>query len=606
MNYSRNISAEYIRKALTPKSESSANVFTETAIAKDYCYEPVPTSIMAEEIILKNESGTLTRKLIHFCFVHKESLKRMPIIGAKLVKIKKKKLESGRKMIDVSEYLPMHYSQFIPMMYKILLNREPDSNGLASFVAMAKNGASNGAIIYVFAISDEFANRAAVANLKHYKKLYKKYLRNLRIKNIPILGRLVKIAALPSQLSTFSDNYEYYNGALIGAINSLNEKYNGMCSNIELLNRRLNSVAETSAEQYERMYADIDKVNKTVTGLVEKYDELYADIDTMNKAVISSIENYDKLYDNVNRIKSLTASINDMTANLHTKSDGIAELITNVSVKEDALPEYIYQISQKSKTAITGVPGGVISVIAGDFIFGVPSEEWGLAHYLSLNGHFEKGTEEFFCNMLRQGANVLDIGANLGIFTLHALKAGCNVYSFEPSPSIFRILNQNIKVNGYAESGMAHTFQNAVSDEEKTISFYVCDGMSGHSNMYAAEKNSDTEIKVNTVVIDKLEILPSKIDVVKIDVEGAEYSVLVGMQDLIRYNPQMKIIIEFAPENIKQAEIEPTELLNLIKKLGFEYYLIDETTGKLEFITEAALMQCFSVNLLLTKEQIDL
>ena len=296
----------------------------------------------------------------------------------------------------------------------------------------------------------------------------------------------------------------------------------------------------------------------------------------------------------------------NMIVNLHEKNDNMAQIMTAVSQKQDNLPEYISQVAQKTKTVVSGIPGGVISVMAGDFIFGVPSGEWGLAHFLSLNDHFEKGTEEAFCRLLKPGMNVLDIGANLGMFTLHALKAGCNVYSFEPSPDIFRIMNQNIKVNGFAESGLAHAFQTAVSDEEKTISFFICEGMSGHSNMYAAEKSGDVEIQVQTTVIDEMAVLPDKVDVIKIDVEGAEYKALCGMKKLISRNPQIKILMEFAPEIIKRADVEPSDLLELIKKFGFELYLIDEATGDVSPVGYNELMQCFSVNLLLSKEKIDL
>ena len=600
MNYSRNISAEYIRKALTSKCENNTDIPVEASLCGNYCVERVPTSEMAEEIILKNESGAIKRKLIHFCFSHKESIKRIPVIGTKLVEIKKRKLEAGRKMIDISEYLPLHYSEFIPLMYKLLLNRLPDDSGLASFVAMVKNGASNAALAYIFAVSDEFTGRAAVANLKQYKKQYKKYLRSIKIKRLPIIGRLARLAALPSQLSTFYDNYEYYNGKLMNTTAALHEKYMEICGNIDEMNRKLDSAAAFTSENYSSLCGEINKLNAFTS---EKYSSLCGEINKLNAF---TSEKYNSLCGENQGLAGLVRENSNMIVNLHEKNDNMAQIMTAVSQKQDNLPEYISQVAQKTKTVVSGIPGGVISVMAGDFIFGVPSGEWGLAHFLSLNDHFEKGTEEAFCRLLKPGMNVLDIGANLGMFTLHALKAGCNVYSFEPSPDIFRIMNQNIKVNGFAESGSAHTFQTAVSDEEKTISFFICEGMSGHSNMYAAEKSGDVEIQVQTTVIDEMAVLPDKVDVIKIDVEGAEYKALCGMKKLISRNPQIKILMEFAPEIIKRADVEPSDLLELIKKFGFELYLIDEATGDVSPVGYNELMQCFSVNLLLSKEKIDL
>lgn len=664
VNNNRNISAEYIRKSLNPKKESpiseleqdTVNIPVEDPISNYNCSESISAPAAEPEVI--------------------------PAAEECLQQINNEALPAVRKTIDISGYLHMHYSEFIPLMYEVFFNRQPDGSGMASFIQMVRNGASNAAIAYVFAVSDEFAGRADVADLPIYKKNYKKYIRKLRIKHIPLFGRLAQLFALPSQLSTFYDNYEYYNGKHINTAAQLNEKYMGICADIDELNRRLNNIAEVSDDKFCRIYENMEALNRRLNiissltsenyhslgramgelkgqldktaavfsrnygSMSEKLDKTAAMLsenygsmsEKLDKTAESFSENYRRLDSNIEELnkkmngiaedirslgkttdameqenRTAFGALNELAdensriiIGLHEKNDDLSRLITSVSQKIDALPEYISAVSQKTKTAVTGVPGGVISVMAGDFIFGVPSEEWGLAHYLSLNGHFEKGTEEAFCRLLKPGMNVLDIGANLGMFTLHALKAGCNVYSFEPSPSIFRIMNQNIKVNGFAEIGRAHTFQNAVSDEEKTVSFYVCDGMSGHSNMYAAEKTNDTEVTVNTVVIDNMTELPVNVDIIKMDIEGAEYSALCGMKKLIANNPRVKIFMEFAPEILARACVEPSELLRLIKELGFNYYQIDESTGKFKSVSENELIDCFSVNLLLTKESIDL
>lgn len=700
VNYNRNISSEYIRKSLDPKKESpiseleqdTVNIPVEDPISNDNCSESISAPAAEPEVI--------------------------PAAEECLQQINNEAPPAVRKTIDISGYLHMHYSEFIPLMYEVFFNRQPDGSGMASFIQMVRNGASNAAIAYVFAVSDEFSGRADVADLPLYKKQYKKYIRKLRIKHIPLFGRLAQLFALPSQLSTFYDNYEYYNGKHINTAAQLNEKYMGICADIDELNRRLNNIAEVSDDKFCKIYENMEALNRRLNiissltsenynslgramgelkgqldqtaavfsrnyesmgekldntaamlsencgSMSEKLDKIAAMlsenygsmsekldktaamlsenygsmIEKLDKTAESFSENYRRLDSNIEELnkkmngiaedtrsfgktadaieqenRTAYEALNELadensriTIGLHEKTDDLSRLITSVSQKTDALPEYIAGVSQKTKTAITGIPGGVISVMAGDFIFGVPSEEWGLAHYLSLNGHFEKGTEEAFCRLLKPGMNVLDIGANLGMFTLHALKAGCNVYSFEPSPSIFRIMNQNIKVNGFAESGRTHTFQNAVSDEERTVSFYVCDGMSGHSNIYAAEKENDTEVSVNTTVIDNMSELPGNVDIIKMDIEGAEYSALCGMKKLIAKNPGVKIFMEFAPEILDRACVEPSKLLKLIKDLGLNYYLIDESTGKFKSVSENELIDCFSVNLLLTKESIDL
>lgn len=673
MNYSRNISTDYIRSVLSQQTEKPPVSEPQPASASTYSYfVNAPSSEMAEEIILKNESNALVRKLIHFCFSKKETIKQIPIIGKKLLEIKNSRLAAVKKCIDVSPYIPLHYSEFIPLMYQIFLNRVPDSSGLASFNAMVKNGASNAALAYVFAVSEEFGGRAAVANIKAYRKQYNKYVNRSRLKRIPVLGRIIRIFALPSQLSVFYDNYEYYNGKVIEANAAL-------AWNIDVLSRRIFDINEALTGRVEALGREISGTNEALTGKVKvlsreisdtnevlsrsvddlkmKVNNINTVIDDRTLKIYNSISETDKnimqnisenrsafnsltaltsegkqylestitgMHEKIDGVSQITTAVSQKTdsmtaltaesrqclegmmTGIHEKMDVVSQVTTAVSQKTDDLPAYISQVSLKSKTAILGIPGGVISVMAGDYIFGVPSEEWGLAYYLSLNGHFEKGTEELFCKLLKPGMNVLDIGANLGMFTLHALKKECFVYSFEPSPKIYSILNQNIKVNGFAESGRIHTFEAAVSDKEKTISFFVCEGMSGHSNMYGSEKSDDKEIQVKTVVIDDLPELPDKVDIIKMDIEGAEYSALCGMKKVIARNPNVKIVMEFAPENIRRAGVEPAELLKLIRKYGFNYYLIDEVTSSLSRIGNQKLMECYSVNLLLTKDKVSL
>ena len=713
-----NISSEYIRKNLNKKNgepipdPSLLNVNTpcETPINANFCSENNPAPAETP----RTESGDIPAP------VGSQQEQNVSVPAA------------GRRTIDISEYLPMHYSEFIPLMYQIFFNRQPDISGMASFIQLIRNGASNAAVAYIFAISDEFADRADVKDIKLYKKKYKKYIGKLRIKRIPLFGRLAQIAALPSQLSTFYDNYEYYNGKLMNTAAALNEKYMGICANIdsltgklndtiaytsdnfcriygniEELNRKLSDTAAASAENYRRLDGDIrdlDKklsvigaltserysglgrnikglrekledtaaafsencrsLNGKITGIAEETLSLGKSVGTFEQESRAAFEALNELTSEQSRmtvalheksdgisqlitafsencrslngkitgiaeetlslgksvgtfeqesraafeaLNELTSEQSRMTVALHEKSDGISQLITAVSQKTDELPEYISGIAQKTKTVIPGILGGVIAVMAGDFFFGVPSEEWGLAQHLSLNGFFEKGTEEFFRSLLRPGMNVLDVGANLGIFTLHALKADCNVYSFEPIPRIFRILEQNVKVNGFAVTGKSHLYNCAVSDKNGTSDFYCTPQMCGQSsNLFEPLTQTDEKISVQVVTLDEKLNQAGKIDVIKMDVEGAEYSALCGMKKLISRNPKIKIIMEFGPENMKRARVEPSDLLKLIKELGFRYYLIDEATGNLRSVNEEELMQCFSVNLLLTKEKIDL
>ena len=221
--------------------------------------------------------------------------------------------------------------------------------------------------------------------------------------------------------------------------------------------------------------------------------------------------------------------------------------------------------------------------------------------YLSQTGHFEAGSEQFFEACLRPGMTVLDLGANLGMYTLRALRKGCRVFSYEPTPRTCRLLQQNIKVNGFLESGRSHVVAAAVSDTCGNVEFFEIPGMCGHNSIYEEDRETRS-ITVPTVTLDSQIEEIGRVDVIKMDIEGAEYRALLGMRRLLEGNPQVQILMEFAPGHMKRAGVSPEEMLDLIHELGFTYALIDEESAQAAPVGRQELLAADSVNLYLKRE----
>ena len=290
-----------------------------------------------------------------------------------------------------------------------------------------------------------------------------------------------------------------------------------------------------------------------------------------------------------------------ISTSLSEKLDQQIGISTSLSQKLDGIPGFVAQNGVLSHTAVTGIAGGVTGILADGFILGVPSEEWGLAMYLSQTGHFEAGSEQFFEACLRPGMTVLDLGANLGMYTLRALRKGCRVFSYEPTPRTCRLLQQNIKVNGFLESGRSHVVAAAVSDTCGNVEFFEIPGMCGHNSIYEEDRETRS-ITVPTVTLDSQIEEIGRVDVIKMDIEGAEYRALLGMRRLLERNPQVQILMEFAPGHIKRAGVSPEEMLDLIHELGFTYALIDEESAQAAPVGRQELLAADSVNLYLKRE----
>lgn len=201
-----------------------------------------------------------------------------------------------------------------------------------------------------------------------------------------------------------------------------------------------------------------------------------------------------------------------------------------------------------------------------------------MAGAISL-GEYEPETVVFFRSCLKKGMTVIDIGANLGYFTVIAAgqvgPAG-KVFSYEPDPRNFNLLKKNIVTNGFKN---VRAILVALSDCPGTRKLFFGDNQTTHS--FGDKKGTGQSESVITNTLDNsLKTLDcSKIDVIKMDIEGAEPLALEGMRETIAGNPALIIIFEFHPKAIKRLNHSPLEFLERFKELGFSLSLIDEDHG---------------------------
>jgi FkbM family methyltransferase len=247
---------------------------------------------------------------------------------------------------------------------------------------------------------------------------------------------------------------------------------------------------------------------------------------------------------------------------------------------------------------ISGGADILVTEVAG-MIVGVPGNEWRMAAYHAFRGVMEPGLTKYFCTLIKPGTVVVDVGANVGIYTLLAaklLEGTGKIYSFEPTPRIYEILRDNVQVNSFLELGIVHLHQLAVTDISGKARFSIFNNDSGHNTLFHDGK-ADDEIDVTTISLDEILATQERVDIVKIDAEGAEPLILRGMQQVIKRNPKIRILLEFAPVHLIRAGSSPLELLDEFASFGFGIRRIDDVNGDLLSVTRGELAEAFSVNL---------
>jgi FkbM family methyltransferase len=133
------------------------------------------------------------------------------------------------------------------------------------------------------------------------------------------------------------------------------------------------------------------------------------------------------------------------------------------------------------------------------------------------------------------GWTVIDIGANVGTFTLHAARAGAHVYAFEPNPDCFARLQSNIRENGV--ESLVTLFQQAVSDTSGDGQMVVATGGTTGGTVTRGSEVSRGRVRITT--LDEV-VAPSPtdtIDLLKMDIEGAEVDALKGASDRVGSDP---------------------------------------------------------------------
>lgn len=178
---------------------------------------------------------------------------------------------------------------------------------------------------------------------------------------------------------------------------------------------------------------------------------------------------------------------------------------------------------------------------------------------------------------LSEGSVFLDVGAHIGYFSIKAArKVGSTgrVVSFDPNPEILKLLRDNVAAN-HTSNVIVEPI--ACTDRDQMLTFYaVPTGNTGASSLARGNAEPWSEAtkpyQVRGRPIDDVvrELNLSRVDAIKVDVEGAEVSVLRGAIDTLkRFHP--KLIVEVSAPQLANFQTTPAELVSLIRSAGYDY-----------------------------------
>lgn len=202
---------------------------------------------------------------------------------------------------------------------------------------------------------------------------------------------------------------------------------------------------------------------------------------------------------------------------------------------------------------------------------------------LFLTHTWEPEETRFVIGLLKKGDVFVDLGANIGYFDLiasDAVGSTGKVFAFEPDPDNLRLLRKNVEVNGCANVCIE---PKAVTDVNRSVTLYLSSTNHGDHRIYAstdAKESNDGLVRLSLVVegvtLDSYFPPGSRVDLIKMDIQGAEYFAVQGMIRLLRENHGAVLLLEFWPRGLREAGVTPSALLQQLLDLGFAPHLLDK------------------------------
>ena len=178
---------------------------------------------------------------------------------------------------------------------------------------------------------------------------------------------------------------------------------------------------------------------------------------------------------------------------------------------------------------------------------------------------------DFLKTYLKQGMVFVDVGANIGSHAINAARLvgrTGSVFAFEADPDTYRLLDENIKSNGLRNIVLKQT---CVSDHVGTLSFYKHKDSAKSSIVDRGEKDFVT---LPSDTLDNLIPANTKIDILKVDVEGAELSVLSGARTVFSDHRRPSIVI-IEVFDVRDNQDKSEGIREVLEGYGYKFYLFD-------------------------------
>lgn len=236
---------------------------------------------------------------------------------------------------------------------------------------------------------------------------------------------------------------------------------------------------------------------------------------------------------------------------------------------------YLFKHRTVPKRVIATVFPSPVLLKLDEFQMYVRLDDWAVGARIAVNRGYEKHVTREIKHFLTPGVVLVDVGANIGYYTLVAASSlgdTGKIIAFEPSPENCSLLKMSVEKNGFRN---VKVYTKAVAD----ISGVVGLKMDDSNGMIHKEHLDACTYQVEAVTLDDVLRNESRIDVIKMDIEGAEGLVIQGAEQIIQLHRPV-IFTEFRPPALeRRSNMAAEDFLNRFRRFRYELRVIDKKHG---------------------------
>lgn len=176
-----------------------------------------------------------------------------------------------------------------------------------------------------------------------------------------------------------------------------------------------------------------------------------------------------------------------------------------------------------------------------------------IGRYIYFRGIFEQQIVSRIASFVRKGMTVIDIGANIGQHTCVTAElvgpTGC-VLSIEPQAAVRRRLVENVALNAFSNVAVVSHAVGNISGSGRLYHTFASNDGAATLGFIAGAFSEEVSVRTLCQVADEVGV--ERADIVKIDVEGAEYQVLCGSERFLDRNPPTAIFVECIDKHLNR------------------------------------------------------